>query len=218
VAIAANELVRAQARPTRPRKTPAPRTPTLEEQERASRRAPTLVWSASPSFAFLPASHGLLWGAGASFGFRGLGASERAFARWFTGPTDAGTTRWFELGLAVDDRVWLGNSVRLLFGADASFSFVRLGDVRSLFGAPLARDAYSGRAGGLVGVDVRAFGPAWIGLHLSPSAVLRPVSFESSSGQTGSLGGFWFGIDLSLQIEHSLLGSTSTNGRSFATR
>ena len=161
----------------------------------------------------MPSSSGYLWGAGASLGFRGAGASERVFSRWLTGPSNAGTTRWFEVGLAADYRVWLGRSARLVLGAEASFSFVRLGDVRSLDGVPLAVDVWSGRASGLFGVDVRAFGPTWVGLHLTPGAVLRPASYEDAAGRSGSFGGFWLGVDLSLQIEHPLFGSASTNPR-----
>ena len=213
VAIAASELVRAQARPLRPRRPPAPRTPSPKELELAARRAPAIVWSAAPSFAFLPASAGTLWGAGASVGFRGAGVSERATARWLTGPTSAGATRWFEVGLAVDYRVWLGPSVRLALGADAALAFVHLGDARATDGVLGARDAWSGRAGGLLGVDVRAFGPAWLGLHLSPGAILRPTRFETPAGLGGAVEGLWLGVDLSLQIEHPLARSVTTNPR-----
>ncbi len=213
VAIAANELVRAQARPIRPRRTPAPPTPTPKALELAARRAPAIVWSTAPSFAFLPSSDGTLWGAGASVGFRSAGLSERATARWLTGPTSAGATRWFEVGLAVDYRVWLGPSVRLAFGADAGLAFLRLGDARATDGILGTRDTWSGRAGGILGVDVRAFGPAWLGLHLSPGAVLRRAPFESTSGLGGAIEGLWLGVDLSLQIEHPLERSVPTNPR-----
>ncbi|MDI1450604.1 hypothetical protein [Polyangium sp. 6x1] len=213
VAIAANELVRAQARPIRPRKAPAPRAPTPKELELAARRAPAIVWSAAPSFVFLPGSSGTLWGAGASLGFRGASVSERATARWLTGPTSAGATRWFEVGLAVDYRVYLGSSVRLALGADAALGFLHLNDARAIDGVPGARDAWSGRAGGLLGVDVRAFGPAWLGLHLSPGAILRAARFETAGGLGGAVEGLWLGVDLALQLDHPLAGSASTNPR-----
>ncbi|MRG92496.1 hypothetical protein GF068_11235 [Polyangium spumosum] len=213
VAIAANELVRAQARPLRPRRPPAPRSPSPEELELVARRAPAIVWSAAPSFALLPGSSGALWGAGASLGFRGAGVSERATARWLTGPTSAGATRWFEVGLAVDYRLWLDPSVRLALGADAALAFLHLGDVRATDGVLGARDVMSGRAGGLLGVDVRAFGPAWLGLHLSPGALLRPARFETTGGLGGAVEGLWLGLDLSLQIEHPLGRSVPTNPR-----
>ncbi|MDI1477620.1 hypothetical protein [Polyangium sp. y55x31] len=213
VAIAANELVRTQARPLRPRKAPAPRAPTPKELELAARRAPAIVWSAAPSFVFLPGSSGALWGAGASLGFRGAGVSERATARWLTGSTSADATRWFEVGLAVDYRVYLGSSVRLLFGADAALGFLHLSDVRATDGIVGTRDAFSGRAGGLLGVDVRAFGPAWLGLHLSPGAILRPTRFETRGGLGGTIEGLWLGVDLALQLEHPLVRSAPTNPR-----
>jgi hypothetical protein len=211
VAIAASELVRAQARPLRPRRPPAPRVPSREELDRAAQRAPAVVWSAAPGFAFLPSSGGALWGAGASLGFRALGASERAFARWLAGPTDAGALRWLEVGLALDYRAALHRSVRLVLGADASLAFVRLADGRAMNGVAGARDALSGRAGGLLGLEVRAFGPAWASLQLSPGALLRSTAFEDASGRRGALEGFWLGIDLGLHIEHLLPSIVPTN-------
>ena len=210
-AIAASELVRAQARPLRPRRPPAPRVPSPEELDLAARRAPAIVWSAAPSFAFLPSSGGTLWGAGASLGFRALGASERAFARWLAGPTDTGTLRWLEIGLALDYRVPLHRSARLVLGADASLAFLRLPDARATGGVMDARDALSGRAGGLLGFEIRAFGPAWASLQLSPGAILRSTAFEDASGRRGAVEGFWLGVDLGLHIEHPLRTSVPTN-------
>ena len=63
------------------------------------------------------------------------------------------------------------------------------------------------------GVDVRAFGPAWLGLHLSPGAILRPTRFETAGGLGGAVEGLWLGVDLSLQIEHPLGRSVATNPR-----
>jgi hypothetical protein len=92
VAIAANELVRAQARPIRPRKETKPRPPTAQEIELAKRLAPAIVWSVGPSVAFQPMSSGFIWGPNVSLGFRAMGATERIFARWLTGTTTAGST------------------------------------------------------------------------------------------------------------------------------
>ncbi len=211
VAIAASELVRAQARPLRPRRPPAPRVPSREELDRAARRAPALVWSAAPSFALLPATGGALWGAGASLGFGALGASERIFARWLAGPTDTSTLRWFEVGLALDYRVPLHRSVRLVLGGDASLAFLRLPDARATGGVMGAREALSGRAGGALGLEVRAFGSAWASLRLSPGAVLRSTSLEDATGRRGAVEGFWLGVDLGLHIEHLIPTSAPTN-------
>jgi hypothetical protein len=210
-AIAASELVRTQARPLRPRRPPAPRVPSPEELDRAARRTPAIVWSAAPGVAFLPSSSGTLWGAGASLGFRALGASERAFARWLAGPTDAGPLRWLEVGIALDYRFPVHRSARLVFGADASLAFLRLADVRSAGGVMGARDALSGRAGGLLGIEVRAFGPAWASLQLSPGALLRSTAFEDASGRRGAIEGFWLGVDLGLHIEHPIPRAVPTN-------
>ncbi|HRI68707.1 MAG TPA: hypothetical protein PK156_30975 [Polyangium sp.] len=210
VAIAANELVRTQARPIRPRKEPKPRLPTAKELELASRRAPAIVWSVGPSFSVLPPVSGFLWGPNISLGFRALGASEHLFARWQMGSAGTASTRWLEVGLAVDDRIWLHERVRLAFGADAAFAFVHLGDVRATEGISGQLDAWSGRAGGIVGVDVRATRRSWIGFHFDPGAVLRPVSFADSAGKPGKIAGFWLGFGVTFQIEHLLPGFAPT--------
>lgn len=213
VAIAANELVRAQARPLRPRKEPKPRPPTTQEIELAKRRAPAIVWSAGARVAALPASSGLLWGPNVSLGLRAMGASQHLFARWLMGTTAADSTRWLEVGLAADYRAWLGKSVRLSFGADAAFAFLRLGDVRATDGIAAARDTWSGRAGATLGIDVRVFGAGWLGLHADPGFILRAVPFEPASGQRGELTGFWLGFGATLQIEHLLPGFVPTISR-----
>jgi hypothetical protein len=213
VAIAANELVRAQSRPIRPRKEPKPPSPTAKEIELASRRAPAIVWSVGPQFAVLPPAAGMLWGPTVSLGLRTMGASQHLFARWLMGTTAADSTRWLEVGLAADYRVWLGKSVRLAFGADAAFAFSRLGDVRAVDGIMGMRDAWSGRAGGVLGIDVRAFRSGWIGFHVDPGVVLRPVPYEDAAGKRGMIEGFWFGFGATLQIEHLLPGFVPTTQR-----
>lgn len=213
VAIAAIELVRAQSRPLRPRREPKPRAPTAKEIELASRKAPAIVWSAGSSFAVFPPSTGFLWGPSVSLGFRAMGASEHLFARWLMGSSAADSTRSLEVGLAADYRVWLHPSVRLAFGADAALSFLRLGDVRAIDGVANMRDAWSGRAGGMVGLDVRIFRQGWIGFHLDPGVVLRPVPFVDAQGNSGNLQGFWLGFGVTLQIEHLLPGFVPTTPR-----
>jgi hypothetical protein len=213
VAIAANELVRAQARPIRPRKEPKPRAPTANELELASRRAPAIVWSVGPNFAVLPPASGFLWGPSVSLGFRTMGASQHLFARWLMGTTAVDSTRWLEVGVAADYRVWLGKSVRLAFGADAAFAFLRLGDVRGTDGIMGMRDTWSGRAGGVFGIDVRAFRLGWVGLHVDPGFVLRPVPFDDAAGKRGTIEGFWLGFGATLQIEHLLPGFVTTTQR-----
>lgn len=213
VAITANELVRAQARPSRPRKPPAPRAPTAKELEAARRSAATIVWSVSPNFLYMPSVHGTLFGPGFSLGFRGKGASERVFGSWLSGPTDGGASRVFEIGLALDYRLWLSKSVRLALGAEMALDLLRFSDARStdqIFGESTS---WSARAGGLFGLDVRAWGPTWIGLHLSPSALLREVGFVNTNSHSSTLQGFGLGVGLSLQVEHLLFGSAATTNR-----
>jgi len=211
VAIAANELVRAQSRPLRPRKEPKPRSPTAKEIELARRRAPAIVWSVGPSFAVLPPASGFLWGPNVSLGFRAMGATEHLFARWLMGTTDADSTRWLEVGVAADYRVWLGKSIRLAFGADAALAFPRLSDVRATDGIAGMRDTWSGRAGGIIGIDVQAFRWGWIGFHIDPGVVLRPVPFDDAAGQRRTIEGLWLGFGATLQLEHLLPGLVPTN-------
>lgn len=213
VAIAANELVRAQSRPLRPRKEIKPIPPTAKEIELANRRAPAIIWSVGPQFSLAPPASGFLWGPSISLGLRTMGASQHLFARWLMGTTGADSTRSLEVGLAADYRVWLGKSVRLAFGADAAFTFLRLGDVRAIDGVVGGRDAWSGRAGGVVGIDVRAFRSGWIGFHVDPGVVLRPVGFEDAAGKRGTIEGFWLGFGATLQIEHLLPGFVPTTQR-----
>lgn len=213
VAIAAIELVRAQARPLRPRREPKPRVPTANEIELATRRAPTIVWSVGPQLSMLPATSGFLWGPQASLGFRAMGVGEHLFARWLTGSTDTSTARWFEVGLAADYRVWLHKSVRLSFGAEAALAFLHLSDARAVDGVSGLREAWSGRAGGVLGLDVRAFRTGWIGFHLDPGFVLRPVPFADGTDKPSKIEGFWLGFGVTLQIEHLLPGFVPTNPR-----
>lgn len=213
VAIAANELVRAQSRPLRPRKEPKPPSPTAKEIELARRRAPAIVWSVGPSVAFLPPASGFLWGPSVSLGFRAMGASQHLFARWLMGSTDADSTRSLEVGVAADYRVWLGKSVRMAFGADAALSFLRLSDVRATDAVVGLRDTWSARAGGIVGLDVRTFSWGWIGLHVDPGVVLRPAPFVDAQGQAQTIEGLWLGFGVMLQIEHLLPGFGLTNQR-----
>jgi hypothetical protein len=139
-----------------------------------------------------------------------MGASQHLFARWLMGTTAADSTRWLEVGLAADYRVWLGKSVRLAFGADAAFAFLRLSDVRAIDGVADMRDTWSGRAGGILGIDFRAFRLGWVGLHANPGAILRPAPFEDATGQGGKLAGLWLGFGVTLQIEHLLPGFVPT--------
>jgi hypothetical protein len=185
--------------------------PSAAEREQERRRAPAITWSAGPSFALLPGAGGTLGGTYASLGFRAFGASERAFGRWLTGSSGGNMLRWCEAGLAVDYRVWLHPSVRLSFGADASLAFLRFSNAFTADGSSGARDALTGRAAGLLGLEVRAFGQTWASLTLSPGALLRGTPYEDATGRRGAVEGLWLGIDLGLYIERPIPGSISTN-------
>jgi hypothetical protein len=195
-------MVRTQMRPVRvARKAPAPRRPTPEEIERASRSHDALSFSGGAVTSFLPSSGGVLAGPSMSILLRRFGASERLYASWLAGPTSAGSLRWFEAGLGVDYRIWLSSSWRISLGAAASLSLLHLNDVRSLDGIAGEKDAWSARATGELGVEARLRGPLWLGLTLEPGAVLRPVPYENAAGESGALQGAWLGAALGLTLE-----------------
>lgn len=202
VAIAASEMVRAQIQPIRvaPRRSPAPRRPTAEEIELASRAQPALFLSPGASVAVLPADAAVLAGPSLSLGFRAFGASEALFARWLTGRGRAGFARFLEVGVAADYRFWLHPSWRLGLGGAAALSSVHLGDARIVGSALPEQDTWSARAGALVTVESRINAWTWFTVGLDPAVILRPVRYEAAQGQ-GAIQGVYLGLTLGLQIE-----------------
>lgn len=196
VAITTSEMVRAQMRPVRvPRRAPAPKVPTPEELEVASRSRDALVFSTGAQTALIPPDKGFLAGPSLSVALRRFGVSERLHAAWLSGSTSAGAMRWLEVGLGLDYRVWLSSSWRLALGGAAALSFVHVDS--GVDGA----DAVSGRAGGAVGLEGRLYGPVWLGLSLEPGAVLRPIRYRDEADREGAVEGLWLGANLSLSID-----------------
>jgi hypothetical protein len=202
VATTISEMVRAGMvpRPAPPPPPPPPRRPTPDEVERAGRLASTVVFTPEAAVVGLPATGGLLGGAGLALGFRSHGAGEALFGRWLAGSTAGSNLRWLELGLAVDYRLWLGRSWRLALGGAAAFSSVHLDEALSVAGEQGQRETWSARAGGLLAVEARLAPSVWLGLELQPGAILRPVRFASRAGD-GVVQGAWLGAGLAVRFE-----------------
>jgi hypothetical protein len=202
VAIAVSEMVRAQIQPIRvpPRRAPAPRRPTAEELEIASRALPAVFLTPAASVAVLPADGAFVAGPALSLGFRAFGASESLFARWLTGAGRAGGTRWLEAGVAADYRLWLHPSWRLALGGAASLASLHLSDARIQGNAPGEQETWSARAGAVVGVESRINSWTWFSVALDPAVILRPVRYDGTAGE-GAVQGVWLGINVGLTLE-----------------
>ena len=202
VAIAASEIIQVEIRRMRaPRRPPPPRPPSPEELERAARDRDALDFGAGPEAAWLPAAPALLAGPSLEVGIRRLRVDQLLFARWLGAPLHDGTLRWAEAGVAADYRVWLGPSLRLTLGASAAIASLRLGGASAVDDIADEEDTWSARAGARIGVDGRIGGPVWIGLHLEPGAILRPVPYRDAAGVARSLEGAWLGLGLTLAVE-----------------
>jgi len=202
IAIAAAEMVRAQMRPLRPPKKPAaPKPPSPEEIEAASRQVDALTWTPRAAAVFVPSAGASLFGPTADLGFRRFGASAHVFASWFTGPTDFGSARWFELGLAGGYRAWVSPSLRFAGELSASAAAVRIADARLVGEPPGMVDTWSARAGGSVSIEWRVREPVWLTLGVNPSALLRPFDVQATSGARSSFEGVFVGAALGVLFE-----------------
>jgi hypothetical protein len=201
VAIAASEMIRTEMRKARsPRRSPAPRRPTPEELELASRDADALTLVAAPHAAVIAGEAGTvaLAGSGLGVGFRHLRATPTLFARWLGEPT----LRWLEAGLSVDHRFWLGDRWRLSVGGVAALAALHLPfALTSVDGIAGQRDTWSARAGLGLGLETRVAEPLWLGLSLEPGVVLRPVLYEDAHGARRAVEGAWLGVGLTLAVE-----------------
>jgi len=203
VAITTSEMVRAQMRPPRVvRRPPAPKGPTPEELEIASRARDALVFSAAGmAGSLVPPSRAFLAGPSVDISLRRLGVGGHLSGAWLAGPAAFGALRWLEVGLGADRRLWLSGSWRLSLGAAASMAFLHLNGVRSVDGVPGSADTWSARAGFEGGIEARLHGPLWLGLQLEPGVMLRPVRYEDASGAPETLEGAFLGASLSLSVE-----------------
>lgn len=207
VAIAVAEMLRGQAHPYRIRRPAPSKAGSAEAGDLGWRAAPMLSWTGGFGAALLPSNAIVLAGSSIGLAFRADRVGQFLHVRSMGGSAgDAGVVRWFETGLGVDYRIGLGASWRLSLGAMAGASAVHLGSVRALDSIPAQRDSWSARAGGTIAVDMRVSEAAWLGLNLEPAVVLRPIPFENATGQSGSLRGFWIGLDLALHIDRRAAG------------
>ena len=203
IAIAAAEMVRAQMRPLRPpKKPPAPKPPSPEAIEAASRRTDALMWTPQLTAAFVPSVGATMFGPSADIGFRRFGTSAHLFASWLTGPTDFGSARWFEVGLAGEYRAWVSPSWRFAGELSASAAAVRVTDATVVGEPGNGLDTWSARAGGSVAVEWRVREPVWLTLGVGPSAVLRSFDVVTSpSGARSSFEGVFVGASLGVLFE-----------------
>jgi hypothetical protein len=200
VALTAAEAIRDQARPLRGRKPTPPKRPSAAELERASRERVAVGLDAALSGAVLPAAEGALVGPALAVSLRAANAGAHVFGRYLGGSAEAGRLRWLEAGLVADYRLWLSPSLRLAAGAVASAASLRLSSATAVDTIAGATDTWSARAGALVGAELHVAGPAWLGLSVEPSAILRPVPYAIGP-RPGTIEGAFLGVNLTLTIE-----------------
>ncbi|MGK4008860.1 hypothetical protein WMF31_40015 [Sorangium sp. So ce1036] len=202
LAIATSEMILAEMRRARaPRRPPAPRRPTPDEIELASRDLDALTASAGPYAAVVSGGPRALGGAGVALGLRRLRFTEHLFARLLAAPPGGEALRWIEGGISGDYRIWLAASWRLSIGATASVASVRLPAAVAVDGIEGERDTWSARAGLGLGLETRLGGPLWLGLTLDPGVVLRPAPYEDAHGAARAVEGAWLGVGVSLTSE-----------------
>ena len=202
IAIAASDMVRAQMRPIRPpKKPPAPKLPSSEEIEAASRLVDALTWTPRAAAAFVPSAGAAMFGPQIDLGFRRFGVSAHVQANLLVGPTSFGSARWFEAGLGVSYRMWATPSLRFAGGVSAAAAAVQVAGA-SLAGEPEGSfDTWSARAGGSVAIEWRFHEPIWLTLAVGPSAVLRPFEVQGPGGARASFEGVFIGTALGLLFE-----------------
>lgn len=203
VAITTSEMVRAQMRPARiVRRPPAPKGPTKEELEIASRERDALVFTASGmAGALVPSEQAFLAGPSIGIALRRFGVSGQLSAAWLTGAAEPGALRWLDVGLGIEKRLWLSSAWRLSLGGAASMGFLHMSGVSSVDGVPGVTDTWSARAGIRGSIEARLYGPLWLGLGLDPGVLLRPVRYEVTPGAPERLQGAFVGGGLSLSVE-----------------
>jgi hypothetical protein len=201
-AIATAEMVRAQMRPVRPRRTTVPqKRKTAAELEVAARDAPAAMFSGSWMVAGLPSAGVFLAGPSLVLGLRSRRASLGVGGALLGGGVDGGPVRWMEAGLSGDYRFWLTPGWRLVAGAGASLAALRMTEASAVDGVAGERDTWSARAAALLGSEWRLAPAAWLGVALEPGAVLRPAPFTDAAGEAQRIEGAWLGGRLSLVVE-----------------
>ncbi|MFO0589762.1 MAG: hypothetical protein U0441_19640 [Polyangiaceae bacterium] len=201
IAIAAAEMVRDQMKPIRaPKKPPAPKPPTPEEIEAASRKVDAVTVDARAATAIVPSVSATLFGPSVDVGFRRFGVGAHLLGAFFTGPTSFGSARWFEVGLAGSYRQWVTPSLRFAGELSATAAAVRIAGARLAEEPGDAQDTWSTRAGGSLAIEWRVAEPMWLTLGVNPSVVLRPFDV-TVSGARAPFEGFFLGAALGVLFE-----------------
>jgi hypothetical protein len=203
VAIAASEMVRAQARPVRAKEPPKPAPEPANADEAAEQAFFGVTLSAALSTLVLPGSSPpLLYGPELALTHRQGPVGEQLYGRWLVNPGSEHEVRWFEIGAGADLRLALpDNDWRVHFGARAGAVTARLPGAAQIDGAPGDPQAWTARAGGLLGVERRLAGPSWLELAVEPGAVLHTIEASRADDRNGpgwSVGGF--ALDVSLAV------------------
>ena len=201
VALATAEIVRAQSRPERPKKSQCPKDPLSHDDDLPAGHRFSLIWNGEVLGAWLPQNGGYLYGPGAHLGVAVGPLDQRVFARWLIGaPSQSGPSmRWIEAGLAADHVVFDRISWRLSLGALASAAAVKI--LRAASGSSV--DTWSAKAAASAAIEARVGRSAWLAFALEPGLILHPVPF-TASGHPASLQGAWMGISLALRVEPRL--------------
>ncbi len=200
-AIAAAEMVRDQMKPVRaPKKQPAPKPPSAEEIEAASRQVDAVSVDARATAAFVPSAGATMFGPSVELGFRRYGIGAHAVASFLTGPTDFGSARWFEAGLGGGYRQWVTPSLRFAGELFATAAAVRVAGAHVVGESESRFDTWSARAGGTLAIEWRASEPVWLTLGVSPSVVLRPFDVTTGGVRT-PFEGFFLGATIGVLFE-----------------
>jgi hypothetical protein len=209
VVVSAADLVRTQAQPQPPpRKPPPPKRPSQQELEIASRDADALEVTGLLGASLMPVSSTWLGGPVFELALRRKRASLGVWGRLGAGDGSFGLARSLEAGLGAGYRIWAGPDVRFDLGVRAGFASLYLPDaIKS--GTLATHDLQLARAGGHLAMEFRLDGTPragpiqaarWIGLRISPSALLGDVEVVRGT-QSGPVGGFGIGIELSITNE-----------------
>ena len=149
VAIAASEMVRAQARAGRTKESPKPAPgPTSDEASRAHLLAGITYYG--PEFG-LPHRSGP--------------GGQQIYGRWLVNAAREDLVRWLEVGAGADLRLPLPSpDWRLHFGARASAVNARLGSALGEQGDSAGPQEWTAAAAAVLGVEARLAGPTWLEL------------------------------------------------------
>lgn len=201
IALAAAEMIRSLAQPSRVRKPPAGKPVCCEQAEQLLRSMPSLALSAGAGGTVITSESIALFGPWLGLGLRYHHAGVRLVGRWNGGWPAFGSLSWLETGVGADYRFVLHPSWRLRLGAVATAASLQLGGVSMVDGSRGLHSTWSSRAGASLGIEMRVGEGSWLSLSAEPGAILRPVEFADGDGAPHRLSGAWLGFDLALVVE-----------------